>query len=34
MRMILTDPKVEEKMQESFRIIRNKIEYNAQEYHM
>ena len=25
---------VEEKMQESFRIIRNKIEYNAQEYHM
>ena len=34
MRMILTDPKIEEKMQESFRIIRNKIEYNAQEYHM
>lgn len=33
-RMILTDPKVEEKMQESFRIIRNKLEYNAQEYHM
>lgn len=33
-RMVLTDPKVEEKLQESFRIIRNKVEYHAHEYHL
>ena len=33
-RMVLTDPKVEEKLQESFRMIRNKVEYHAHEYHL
>ncbi len=33
-RIILTDPKVEDKLQESFRVVRNKIEYQAREYHM
>ena len=33
-RMVMTDPKVEEKLQESFRMIRNKVEYHAHEYHL
>ena len=33
-RMVLTDPKVEETLQESFRMIRNKVEYHAHEYHL
>ena len=33
-RMVLTDPKVEEKLQESFRMICNKVEYHAHEYHL
>lgn len=31
-RLLVTEPKYEEKMQESLRIIRNKIEYHAHEY--
>ena len=32
-RLALTEPKVEEVLQEPLRIIRNKIEYHAREYH-
>lgn len=32
-RLVLTEPKVEEVLQEPLRIIRNKIEYHAREYH-
>ncbi|MBO5460570.1 MAG: polysaccharide biosynthesis tyrosine autokinase [Ruminococcus sp.] len=31
-KLVLTEPKVEEKLQEPLRIIRNKIEYQAHEY--
>lgn len=31
-RLVLTEPKMEGFLQESFRIIRNKVEYNAHEY--
>ena len=34
MRKVLTDPKIDEKFLESFRMIRNKIEYSAHTYHM
>ncbi|MDO4312485.1 MAG: polysaccharide biosynthesis tyrosine autokinase [Eubacteriales bacterium] len=33
-RLLLTEPKTEEALQESLRIIRNKVEYNAREYHL
>ncbi|MGN0405205.1 MAG: CpsD/CapB family tyrosine-protein kinase, partial [Bariatricus sp.] len=34
MRKVLTDPKIDEKFLESFRMIRNKVEYSAHTYHM
>ena len=34
MRKVLTDPKIDEKFLEAFRMIRNKIEYSAHTYHM
>lgn len=33
-RKVLTDPKVDEKFLEAFRMIRNKVEYSAHAYHM
>lgn len=32
-KVILTEPKIEEKLQEPMRMLRNKIEYYAREYH-